>query len=412
MSKFKIRINKNILKYYIFYSLMILMLLLPPAITENSSSYLINLIKITSYAMLMINFFVTRKAFNYSFLLIIAYNLILVLSTIINNGEVIEAIKHALVILLVCYAIITILKDKLKRDVFVLVVRDITLIFFIINIVFFIIFPKGIPFITTDPKFPNFLYMNVNSTIKYILPGMCCSSIIDVKRNKKISICTGIFLFGVFYQALMIYFTATAVIACIFVLVWIFFIANSSLFNSKQIYGLIISVILLMEILISFNSQIVIFISKALGKGETLSGRTILWSNIVKLVSKKILLGYGAISDLELVKTIGNFYGAHNYFLDILFQRGILGFLILVFIISYPIYNYNRRKKNKVVEILMGYSLACLIVSLSEPIYTKEHLIIAVFYSLIYTVDRCNINNKKLSNKKSYNIIEVEGKCK
>ena len=60
----------------------------------------------------------------------------------------------------------------------------------------------------------------------------------------------------------------------------------------------------------------------------------------------------------------------------------------------------------------MGYSLACLIVSLSEPIYTKEHLIIAVFYSLIYTVDRCNINNKKLSNEKSYNIIEVEGKCK
>lgn len=398
----KIRIDKKILKYYIFYFSMFLMLLLPPAISENSSSYLINLIKIISYSMLVINFFVTRKAFNYSFLLIIAYNLVLVLSTIVNNGQIGESIKHALVVLLVCYTIITILKDSLKTEVFVFVIRDISLIFFIINIVFFIIFPKGIPAITNDPKFPNFLYMNVNSTIKYLLPGMCCSSIIDMKRNKKVSLYTGIFLFGIFYQALMIYFTATAVIACVFILLWIFFIVNSGLFNSKQIYGVIIIVILLMEILISFNSKIIIMISKVLGKGATLSGRTILWSNLVKLVSERILLGYGALRDVDLVKIIGNFYGAHNYFLDILFQRGILGLIILVLIISYPIYNYNYKNKNKVVDILMGYSLACLLISLSEPIYTKEHLIIAVFYSLIYVIDQSNKNNCKFFDKKSY----------
>ena len=125
MHNFKIKIDNRILEYYIFYSLMFLMFLLPPAISENSSYYLTSLIKIISYAMLILNFFITRKAFNYSFLLIIAYNLVLVISTIVNNGQISESIKHALVVLLVCYALTTILKDELKREVFVFVVRDI-----------------------------------------------------------------------------------------------------------------------------------------------------------------------------------------------------------------------------------------------------------------------------------------------
>ena len=157
-----------------------------------------------------------------------------------------------------------------------------------------------------------------------------------------------------------------------------------------------------MEILISFNSPIISIISRALGKDGTLSGRTVLWSNIIKLVYDKLLFGYGALSDLDLVKIIGNFYGAHNYFLDILFQRGLLGLLILILIISYPIYNYNYKNKNKVIDILMGYCLACLLISLSEPLYTKEHLIIAVFYSLIYTLDQCNIYNRKVGRKSHY----------
>lgn len=402
MLNFKKKIDNRILEYYIFYALMFLMFLLPPAISENSSYYLTSLIKIISYSMLIINFFITRKAFNYSFLLIIAYNLVLVISTIANNGQISESIKHALVVLIVCYTLTTILKDELKREVFVFVVRDIALIFFMVNIAFLFIFPEGIPSITTDLKFPNFLYMNVNSTIKYILPGMCCSSIIDMKRNKKISKFTAIFLFGIFYQAIMIYFTATAVIVCTFVILWIFLIVNRKLFNSKQIYATMIAIILLMEILISFNSPIISIISRALGKGATLSGRTVLWSNIIKLVYDKLLFGYGALSDLDLVKIIGNFYGAHNYFLDILFQRGLLGLLILILIISYPIYNYNYKNKNKVIDILMGYSLACLLISLSEPLYTKEHLIIAVFYSLIYTLDQCNIYNRKVGRKSYY----------
>ena len=68
MLNFKKKIDNRILEYYIFYALMFLMFLLPPAISENSSYYLTSLIKIISYSMLIINFFITRKAFNYSFL--------------------------------------------------------------------------------------------------------------------------------------------------------------------------------------------------------------------------------------------------------------------------------------------------------------------------------------------------------
>lgn len=390
-----LRINKTKSRYYMYYFFMFLMFLLPSATEDIFPIYLTQFIKLVSYGLLVINFLKTRKTIYYSFMLIVVYNVILVFSTFINSGGLVTAIKHALVIMLICYTLITIFKSPYKTEIFVRVIRDIVLMFFIINIIMFFIYPNGIPSVTDDPNFPNFLYGNVNSTIKHIIPGMCCSSIIDIKNKKRMSFKTAIFFFGIFYQALTIYFTATSVAAALFLLIWLLLILRKDRINVKQIYTFSVIFILVFEVLFIFNTGIVGLVSSLFGKDPTLSGRTYLWQNMLDLVSKKPLFGYGALEKYDLSKLVGNYFGSHNYYLDTLFQRGIFGLINLILIIVYPILKYSSKNKNLIIDTLFGYSIACLLIFLAEPIYTKEYLTIPIFYALIYFIDKFNENKAR-----------------
>ncbi|MDY3006750.1 O-antigen ligase family protein [Anaerococcus porci] len=390
-------INKKKLFYCVLYFFMFIFYLLPPTVIDLNSSYIISAFKIISYALIIGNAVFNPIVKSKSLNIIIAYNAILILSTFINGGDIIEATKHAIVIILVCYSISIILLDKNKKIAFIRIVRDVSLVFFIINIFLLIKYPYGIPSITYDSNFPNFLYGNVNSTIKYIIPGMCCSSILDLKyNNKKISIHTFIFLFGIFYQAFNIYFTLTALISSTFIIIWTILVLYKKEISIKSMYTLILIFILLVEAMIILNADIFGHIAAIFGKNSNLSGRTQLWLNTINNVFKKIIFGYGALEDSELVKITGNFYGAHNYFLDILLQRGIIGLILLLKLILYPIKIY-KYKGTVAIDVLMGYCLSCILIFLSEPIYLKEYLIIPIIYSLNYLLE---LNNKNIKRTK------------
>ena len=366
MNLLDIRINRNKVKYYIYYFFMFLIFLIPPAFNELYPGTLLDSIKIVSYSLLVINPIISKKIYNKSLNLIIAFNISLIVATIINKGNIRDGIIHAFIIILICYNMTIILKDELKREAFLYVIRDITLVFFVINIIVLFIYPNGIPSLTYDPLFPNFLYGNVNSTVKHIVAGMCCSTIIDAKKHKNVSLASLIFLFGIFYQAFKIYFTATSVIATIFLILWIYMIKKNKI-KLKEVFLLLVFVIFIME-------------------------------NIKLLILDKIFLGYGALDDYTIVRLIGNFYGAHNYFLDIQFQRGLVGLSILIMIILYPIFSY-KGKRNVVIDMLLGYSIFCQLIFLSEPIYNKEQFIIPIFFSLIYFINEKN-NDEIILNKR------------
>lgn len=381
-------------KLYLIYFLMFLYFFIPP-ISENILSIkLISIIKMLSYFFVAIYIVFNFKKISYTMFLIIFFNISLIFSTLINKGELLEAIKHALIVIAICLIINDIIDNNVKLMSFIHVIRDLSLIVFIINIILFIIYPTGIPSITYDSEFPNFLYGNVNSTIKHILPGMCCSSIIDYKNGKKFSLWTLIFFFGVFYQAMHIYFTATAVFNCIFIIIWIYFINKYKNIDIRKIYLLSVLIIFILEIMLVFRLKLITHFSDLIGKDFDFNGRIFLWENVIRAIVKKVFFGYGLVSDSFLVYLIGNFYGAHNYFLDIFFQRGIIGLFLLILIILYPISIKKFILNSDIVKILFGYTISCLILFLTEPIYTKEFLIIPIIYSLLSSVER--ISNKQV----------------
>lgn len=394
-------INIDRAKFYLLYLFMFLIFLIPPASEKLISSDVYGFIKISSYFLIIIYVILNLKKINFSILLMIGFNLILVLSTFINKGEITESIKHAVTVLIICLILADVIDNNIKKISFIYVIRDLTLIFFVINLLMIKLYPTGIPSLTYDPKFPNFLYGNVNSTIKHILPGMCCSSLIDFRTNKKVSFKTLIFIFGIFYQAIFVYFTATAVINCLFILGWIYIFCFSNKYNIRNVYLISITLIFIIEIMLVSRLKSVSLISNMLGKDFTFSGRIYLWDNVMNLITKKIFIGYGVMDDSLVVFLIGNFYGSHNYFLDLLFQRGIIGLIFLIIIMIYPLLTKVDLKNDKYINLLFGYSVSCFILFLTEPIYNKEYLILPIIFSLIYSIEKSdNISLKGLNSEK------------
>ena len=87
----------------------------------------------------------------------------------------------------------------------------------------------------------------------------------------------------------------------------------------------IIIIVFIVEIfiVISFGySSIALLISDLFGKDITFSGRALLWQQMLYAIQSNPILGYG-LRDSDYVRSlVGISAGAHNYYLDLSFQRG------------------------------------------------------------------------------------------
>ena len=307
------------------------------------------------------------------------------ITTFINNGNKYIALSHGIQVILLCILMDIVTDNEDMLDIFLKVVRDITLIFYIINIVSIILFPNGIPSISEGKFYPWYIYGNVNATIKYVMPGLCTSLILDSKKNKTVSIFSLILIVGVIATALTVYFSATAVIADIIVVIWVL---GYKQFKNKtwNKYAFVYIILFAFGVIVVFGSggsNLLSYISSIFNKDVTLSGRTALWARAFSSFIKNPIYGYGYKSFYELERVLGNGYGCHNYYLDMLFQRGVIGLGLILIMFVTPIICCRKKKLNsKSVYLLIGICIAYTVMFLSEPFYDFEFIFIPMFYVL------------------------------
>jgi O-antigen ligase len=164
-----------------------------------------------------------------------------------------------------------------------------------------------------------------------------------------------------------------------------------SIFNNlgigRSILGLTFLFILTFSgIFLIFSSEIFGLIPGYFGKDLTLSGRVDIWDYVWNDIEKQLLLGYGfatywimGSSRLEIFASY--FEGfmvneAHNGFLEILLQLGVVGFIFFLFpIIAYI---YRMFKLNSNLAILIFVSIMTL--NYTESVLFKVGLGITTFY--------------------------------
>ena len=343
------------------------------------------------------------KLVRWPIILIATSYLLLVIASVQYGGNSLDALNHGIKVILLClFFSMEIQLDESKTETLVKIIKTITFIYFAINLVFMILYPQGIPQYTTYSTIPCYLYGNVNSTIKYIFPGIVCF-MIDSKKKGKLELPLIIMLMGMIYSFVFVYIQATALAAITFLCVWYVF-SDKIYSRIKPIYLWMIGIVTFLEVslVVLSNSKVIYYMASLFGKSITFSNRTTLWANAMQKIKINLFFGYGQQRDVVLREMIGNKSGSHNYYLDITFQRGICG--LMAFIIVLLLVAMYLKKDNLTYGsyYLTGACVSYLLMFIYEPFYNTEYLFIPMFYTLLISL----MNEERNKSYDSRNIIE------
>lgn len=127
-----------------------------------------------------------------------------------------------------------------------------------------------------------------------------------------------------------------------------FFNINNVLFLFKPInsvlYNIIIWCILMLDFVFKpLTNKVAIF----LGKSTDFSGRRRLWNAGLKAVIENPF-GFRIVTEKSLLTFFNDHYNTfHNFYIEVLYSGGILGFLLFLFFLFYITFNLNKVKNIK-----------------------------------------------------------------
>ncbi len=167
-------------------------------------------------------------------------------------------------------------------------------------------------------------------------------------------------------------------------------LGNSKLFS----IAIILTIIFPILIVSVYAPDLLSFIPNLFGKDLTFTGRTSIWAYVWSEIQRKVWLGYGygsywimgsSIID-KFQFSVGNRVNeAHNGFLEIILQTGIVGF---VFFLSVLIsFVYKIIKSNFIIALLVLISI--VIVNFSESFVFRERspsTLVFIFFYLLTSV--------------------------
>lgn len=164
--------------------------------------------------------------------------------------------------------------------------------------------------------------------------------------------------------------------------------------------------------LITFNiigsfilgSQIMSFFLKLLGKDPTLAGRTDLWPDVFSLALDHFLAGPGfavfwtgqRIADLHIKYTWGP-EQAHNGYLEIFAQLGIIGIILLLITMRKLFLNIDKSNilNNPDKKMLFILFLAVVLINLTEACFARGHNLMWFLFLLLVTVSSRLVFDKR-----------------
>ncbi len=349
---------KNIEKLFdnkLILILVFFILIKPGSFSENiawkSFGDIINIVRtvICGCTLIISLILITKKKKIMSiYIYIIVYYSILFFSTIIHGGAYYNLIVE-FIIVVTWGTIFELYKNKDNKTFWKSL--EITFdIIIIINFLTIIIFPNGF-YKNSSGYSSNYFLGYDNNMITFILPALCISFINAYKEKKKINIRT-IILYSISLLSIFITWSATSVFAII--LLTIMLIASKlglikKEINIKKSFAVIITIVILLVIL-RIQNIFEYFIVDFLKKDLTFTGRTLIWDLFISKIKQAPLLGYGIIDNFKLIETVGAGH-AHDLYLNIMFQSGIIG-LIVFCLILYKTFKTLKNNGTQLAKIL------------------------------------------------------------
>lgn len=253
---------------------------------------------------------------------------------------------------------------------------------FVANLAGLILYPEGL-WITVSSAFitarHNFLGLD-----NQITPMMITALIVFYLFGKYVNKKAGIALILLIYANCFFIFSATAVFSMVMLIViFSVYYLNPKITNIKLIFV----VALILMPLVSFYSINILsdWMYEALGKEATYSGRVYIWKTAGEMFWVKPFLGYGQNTLDGIV--IGQH--AHSFYINVLLQSGLAGFIIFVGLVGYTCVKFSRHIRKQIISRRdSAFFTACLgafLIAFLMDVYPLQYLIITLF--IVYYSD-------------------------
>ena len=183
--------------------------------------------------------------------------------------------------------------------------------------------------------------------------------------------------------------SAVIVVAMIVFLGFIFYL--ESIFNILKIGRSVLGFTFLLFLCLTFvflifSSEVFGLVPGYFGKDMTLSGRVPIWEYVGTEIDKKLFLGYGfaaywIMGSTRILLFADYFEGfkvnqAHNGYLEIVLQLGVIGFIFFLFLLSAYIYRMFKVNSNLIIIVL----ISMLTLNFTESVLFKVGLGVTTFY--------------------------------
>lgn len=172
-----------------------------------------------------------------------------------------------------------------------------------------------------------------------------------------------------------------------------------------NIYYMVMIYIVLFVIIIVFQRfSIFESIINLTGKNATtFGGRSIIWENAIKLITKKPLLGYGDISGDEFRDLLGktNASDAHNFILTLAIKGGVIAVSLYIVLLIIVINNISKYQYSYTGIVLSLFTILFLVLLIIEN--TSNNIYLSIFsYSSVCFNGKQNIRYLQQKKKRIF----------
>lgn len=374
MNKFYKLMNSKFMLFLIFF-----ILLKPGSFSEYTAwkniGNIINILRIFICMWCLFYFLLRRCKIDKFILFIILFYCSLLFSTFYFNQSYLNLIyEFASILSWIVLFKINMLDNK---DKFLTTLENTFFILLLINFITIILFPGGF-YLNSSGYSGNYFLGYDNNLITYIFPALALSFTNSLNKNGKI-VLKSIFLLIISFCSIIFTWSATGIVSMVIMIaLFLVYTINKKDFPIKK-YIVVALILFIGIVFLRFQNIFSFIIEGWLKKDLTFTGRTYIWDIFISEIKKSILIGHGIVDSKYLILTL-NAGHAHNYFLQILYQGGLLTlsmFLGFFFSAINKVKNCNEKK-------YVGIVIFAYLISFIFEAYSLTNMFIIVLLIAYY----------------------------